>query len=73
MLLQTQLLDKQASIHCTCNKVPVKDQSDLKCFENYEKEFNTSNKNEYLEHEDILKSKNNDSCIIIEPVSKLLQ
>lgn len=66
ILLQAQLLDNQANMHCICNK--VENQNNLKKQDLKE----ASNKKDSLILEDAVDLKKDDSCIIVESVSKLL-
>jgi len=72
--LQAQLLDVRTDTHkCICNKASVEKQESLKAYKehNITEESNIAINGSVAKFEDTLKLKKNDSCIIIDPVSKL--
>jgi len=73
--LQAQLLDMQTDTHkcIKCDKVSVENQESLKGYEehNITEESNLAINRSVTKLEDTLKLEKNDSCIIIDPVSKL--
>lgn len=70
ILIQNQFLDKQAS--CVCNNISVENQNNLRS--DFEKSEKTVGKEiiKTTKVQDSLSPKQDNSCIIIEPVSKLL-
>jgi len=72
--LQAQLLDMRTDTHkCICNKVSAEKQEILKAYKehNNTEESNVAINESVAKLEGTLKLKKNDSCIIIDPVSKL--
>jgi len=72
--LEAQLLDVRTDTYkCFCNKVSTEKQESLKAYKehNISEESNIAINESVVKLEDTLKLKKEDSCIIIDPVSKL--